>query len=65
MTDEKSCPKCNGNMIVLTNSLGWGLAEKSIMPKGYGVDAFTCTGCGFVEFFMDEKGLEKFKKRHG
>jgi len=64
MSDEKSCPKCNGKMIALTNSHGWGLAEKSVLPKGYTVNAFTCIGCGFAELFMDAKGLKKFKKRH-
>ena len=35
-----------------------------VWPKGYKSYSLVCRECGLIEFYLDEKGLENFRKKN-
>ncbi|MHA1979090.1 MAG: hypothetical protein ACW98I_19455 [Candidatus Hodarchaeales archaeon] len=65
MINSFQCPKCNNNKIAGPHRIHADRRHSKIDLPGLStatLEAYTCVGCGFTEFYVDDLGRENMIK---
>ncbi len=71
MKNTNICPKCNSSNIVRVNGhagaygVGNNIMVGATIFSAVLVNRYICCDCGFTEEWIDQKDLNKIKKKYG